>query len=1169
MEENSKKGLKEFKISTLSLKNPTTILVLTFILFIVGGTSYVNMPREAFPEVIIPQIYVGTAYPGNSPLDMEKLVTRPLEKEINSITGIDKITSTSVQGYSSVDIKFDFTVSPKEALRKVKDAVDKVKGDPSFPKDLPADPNIIEMNMSELMPALNVNLSGDFSMDLLKEYAEMLEDKIEDIPQITKVDIRGTQEKEVMIAVDLYKMESMQVTFNDIEQAVSGENMTISGGDVVVDNLRRNVRVVGEFSDWRDIANIIVKQEKMNIIYLRDIATVTFQGKEKESFARDYGAPVVMLDVFKRGGENLLEASDAVKKINEEMKESTFPEGLNITITSDMSEKTRTMVADLENSIIFGTLLVVSVLLFFLGLRNAAFVGVAIPMSMFIAFFILSAAGVSLNMMVLFSLVLALGMLVDNGIVIVENIYRLIDEGYPPFQAAKYGAGEVALPIIASTATTLAAFVPLALWPGMMGEFMKFLPMTLMIVLGSSLFVALVINPVLIALMVKMSAKGVKIFAIVFIVIGLMITGGGAAGGGNMLIVVGIFILLNPKLIAPTTTKFQNVILPWLEGKYKAFLAYAMKSYRPIWFVVGIVGVFFFSIILMVAKPPQVVFFPANEPAYLNIFIEKPIGTDIAETDAISKEIEAEVMDFFAKKEVAKLAVKDGEDIDTIEIKGGLNYMVKSIIGQVGAGTSDPNEGPSVGNTPNKARIMVSFVEYADRNGIMTSDVMNHVRELLKGRPGVSVVVDKDPAGPPMPKPINIEVKGEDYEKIIEETENMLAFLKEKNVPGVEELKMSVQTGKPEMVIKIDERKARRLNISTAQIGMTIRTALFGKEVSKFKEGEDEYDITVRLNEETRNNIDNLMNQRITFRDMLDGQIRQVPISSIASVKKSSTISAVKRINLKRMIAIQSNIIEGFNANEVVAEMKAALNSDYKMINKDEVDWKFTGQQEEQQKEMGFLSKALLIAVFLILLIIVMQFNSISAPFVILFAVLLSFSGVFLGLIGAGMEFVIIMMMIGIISLAGVVVNNAIVLVDYTKLIITRKEMELGISGEGKDRLPVPLVIESIIEGGKTRLRPVLLTAITTVLGLLPMAVGLNIDFFGFFGEFDPNISVGGDNVIFWGPMSWTIIFGLSFATFLTLVIVPVLFYLALRLKYVAIGVKKEHRSHTGNFENY
>ena len=1163
MSDNNNKGLKVFGLSTLSLKNPVTIIVLSVILAVVGIMSYLSMPREAFPEVVIPQIYVGTPYPGNSPLDIEKLITRPLEKEINTITGIDDIKSTSVEGYSTIDIKFDFSITPEQALRKVKDAVDKAMGDPSFPKDLPADPNVFEMNMSELVPALNVNLSGDFSMEMLKEYAEILEERIEDIPQITKVDIRGIQEKEVKIDVDLFRMESMEVTFNDVENAISSENMTISGGDVVMDGIRRNVRLIGEFKDWREISNVIVKNEKFNIVRLRDIADVSFEGKERESFSRESGSPVVMLDVMKRGGENLIEASEAVDEIILAAKKNDFPEGLTITTTNDLTGKTKTQVSELENSIIFGTILVVLVLLFFLGLRSAVFVGIAIPLSMFIAFFILNIMGVTLNMMVLFSLVLALGMLVDNGIVIVENIYRLMDEGYKPMEAAKYGAGEVAWPIIASTATTLAAFVPLALWPGIIGEFMKFLPITLMIVLGSSLFVALVINPVLIALMARMKPKGVKTLAAIILIIGLLMTISGVPEAGNILMFIGLFIFINPKIISPVTNRFQVSFLPKLENSYKKFLSFALFRKRPISFFFGVIGLFVLSIFLVKSLPPKVVFFPSNEPAYLNVFIQKPIGTDINETDTDSRVIEKKVLDYFNQVPGYYFKTLANGEKDTVEIpKSNLMPIVKSIIAQVGNGTSDPSEGPSMANTPEKARIQVSFVEFSDRkiteggDLISTSDIMNTVRELLAGNPGVRVVVDKDAAGPPMGKAINIDVAGDDFDKIVDESEKILSFINSKNVEGIEDLKINIQTGKPELIINIDEQKARRLNLSTAQIGMTIRTALFGKEISKFKQGEDEYDITLRLNEYTRNNIDNLMNQRITFRDMLDGRIRQVPISAVASVKKTSTISSVKRIDLKRTISLQSNVLEadGYNPNEVVAELKDVL-QEYKLS--EGITYKFTGQQEEQAKEMKFLGKALAIAIFLILIIIVAQFNSISSPVVILFAVGMSFTGVFTGLIASGMEFVIIMMMIGIISLAGVVVNNAIVLMDYTNLLITRKELEIGVSGKGKDRLTIPYIIEAIVEAGRTRLRPVLLTAITTVLGLLPMAIGLNIDFIGLFGSGDPSISLGGDNVIFWGPMAWTIIFGLTFATFLTLVIVPVCFYLALRFKYLVLGVPR------------
>lgn len=1141
MTSENKKGLKKFGLSTLAVKNKMTVFVLTAIVLLMGTLSYTSMPREAFPEIVIPEIYVGTPYPGNSPLDVEKMITRPLEKEINTITGIDKLSSSSVQGYSSIQVKFDFNVTPDEALRKVKDAVDKAKADADFPDDLPAEPNVFAMNFSELMPVMNINLSGDFSADMLKDYAEIIEDKVEAIPQITKVDVRGIQEKEVKIKVDVQKMESMNISFRDIENAVAFENMTISGGDILVDDIRRTIRTVGDFGDWKEIENVIVKQEKQNIVYLRDIADITFDEKDKESYAREFGQPVVMLDVFKRGGENLLEASDAINEIIADLKETHFPKSLTITITSDMSEKTRTQVSELENSIIFGMLLVIVVLLFFLGLRNALFVGIAIPMSMFLAFIVLSFIGVTLNMMVLFSLVLALGMLVDNGIVIVENIYRLMDEGYSPMKAAIYGAGEVAWPIIASTATTLAAFLPLAIWPGQMGEFMKYLPMTLMIVLGSSLFVALVINPVLTSVFMRVeettsNKKKVITISSIMMVIGLVIALSGAMSFGNLLIAIGIIILTSTFFFTPATNYFQGKLLPKLENSYMNFLTFALRKRNPLKFVLGTFGLLIMSFILIGVATPKVEFFPVNMPNYLNIFIEQPIGTDIEPTNRIAEEVEGKLRTYF------------NEEMELNGKKIKRSFIVESMIGQVGNGTSDPAQGVQMGNTPNKARITVSFVPFNERKGVKTNQLMREVRDRLKDLPGVQITVDKDAAGPPQGKPINIEISGDDYEALIDEAEKMKQFIKKANIPGIEELKLDIQVGKPELMINIDRQKAKRFNVSTAQIGSAIRTALFGKEISTYSEGEDDYDIILRMNDENRYNIDNLMNQKITFRDPSNGKISQVPISAVAKAQKSTTFSAVKRKDLKRLVTIQSNVLEDYNPTEVVGAIKNTLTS-YEVDEKH--SWKFTGQQEEQAKEMNFLSGALMIAVFLIFLIIVAQFNSVSAPVIIVGSVVFSLIGVLLGLVIFQMDFIIIMTMIGIISLAGIVVNNAIVLLDYTKLIIERKKLELGL--EGKGTLPMDEVINSIIEGGKTRLRPVLLTAITTILGLMPLAVGMNINFYTLFSELDPQIYFGGDNVVFWGPMSWTIIFGLTFATFLTLVIVPVMFLLIEKFKYRAV----------------
>jgi multidrug efflux pump len=1121
---------KEFSISSWAIENRMTVFVITAIIIFSGLVAYISVPKESFPEVIIPQIYVSTAYPGNSPEDIEKLITRPLEKEINSITGIDVVTSTSTQGFSAIDVKFNFDVSPSEALRKVKDKVDIVKSDPDFPDDLPADPNVFEMNFSELVPVMNVNLSGNYSLEELEDYAELLEDKIEDLPQISKVDIKGIMDKEVRIELDPHAMEARQVGFGDVAGAIAQSNMTISGGDLLVDEVLRSVRVVGEFESVEDIENVIVKSEAQNSVYLRDIADVAFAEKDKESYARETLEPVVSLDIIKRAGENLLDASAAIDQIIVDARKEQLPESLHISITNDQSDQTETQLSELENSIIFGVLLVVGVLLFFLGLRNAAFVGIAIPLSMFMSFMILSAFGVTLNVMVLFSLVLALGMLVDNGIVVVENIYRLMDEGYSPMEAAKTGVGEVAWPIIASTATTLAAFVPLAVWPGMMGEFMKYLPITLMIVLGSSLFVALVINPMLTSVYMRVGDIAVnkrKAMRTVFViaVIGALLTflhfgvmepeGGNILWLANLLLVGAIMSVVNIYFLTPASKKFQSSFLPWLEGVYERFLRYAVSGFRPRLFFLGMIGLLFMSFVVFGVFPPKILFFP-----------------DIEVTDEISQEIEAIVLEVMEEEKFL------GEEDKP-------SFIMSSLIGQVGNGTSDPAQGPSFGNTPHKARVTMSFVKYQERDSLETTTVLNRLRERLADYPDAEIKVSKNEAGPPQGAPINIEVSGDNYDQVILIAEQMKNFVVDKNIAGIEELRLDVSKEKPELPIIINKEKAKMFGLSTAQIGDAIRTALFGKEISTFKLEEDDYPINIRFGEEVRNDLDALLDQRITFRDPANGRIKQVPISSLVTTKTEQSFSSIKRKDLKRLITLSSNVLDGYNPTEVVQNIKSALN-DFNMP--EDVSFSFTGQQEEQAKEMAFLSTALLIAVFLIFLIIVAQFNSASTPLIIMFAVLFSMIGVLFGLIIFRMEFVVIMTMIGIISLAGVVVNNAIVLIDYTNLIRERRQKELGLGK--RDPLPFEEVIYAVVEAGKTRLRPVLLTAITTVLGLFPLAIGLNIDFVSLLSTYDPHIYVGGDNVMFWGPMSWTIIFGLSFATFLTLVIVPVMYLILAKVKY-------------------
>ena len=1131
---------KEFGLSTASIKNRTTVAVLIAIILISGISSYITVPKESFPEVVVPEVFVGTPYPGNSPGDIEKLITRPIEKELKGITGIDEIISTSQQGYSSIDIKFDFSVTPEVALRKVKDKVDIAMSDPSFPDDLPSDPNIFDLNFTELVPVMQVNLSGDYPIDQLEDYAEILQERIEDVEQINEAEIRGVNAKEMEVEVDHLRAEAMLVSFNDIAQAIGQENLSISGGDILMDGRRRTVQVVGDFRDAQDLESIIVKAEGGKPVYLRDLATVRFVDQEATSFAREWGNPVVSLDIRKRAGENLIIASDEINRIIKEAKAEFLPSDLNVSITSDQSDQTRTQVDELQNSIILGVLLVVGVLLFFLGLRNALFVGVAIPLSMFLSFAILSALGITFNVMVLFALVLALGMLVDNGIVVVENIYRLMDEGMSPFDAARYGVGEVAWPIIASTATTLAAFLPLAIWPGIIGEFMKYLPMTLIIVLSSSLFIALVINPVLTSVYMRveeaeMNVRRLFITTGILIVLGLLLLGAGWNTMGNLFILGGVIGLLNRYLLTPATAWFQNTLLPALENGYERLLRFSLRGAKPWLFFYGMIGLLFASLVLLGVFPPKVEFFPQNEPQYVNVYIDMPIGTDIEETNRVTQEVEALVMTAINRPEFFR------ED----ENGKSVQFLTNSVIAQVGEGTSDPAEGPQLGATPNKGRITVSFLKFQDRQGVRTTDVLNAIRDEVKGYPDALIRATKNSDGPPQGLPINLEITSANYETALTYADGMKRFIESTGIQGVEGLKLDVEKSKPEMPISIDRDKARRYGLSTQQIGYGIRSALFGREVSRYKDGEDDYPINLRFSDAYRNNADALMNQKIIFRSASNGQIKEVPISAVATAGRSTTYNAIKRKDLDRTVTLSSNVLGGYNANEVVAAIKTAID-DYPA--QEGVQWEFTGQQEEQAKEMAFLSRALVIALFLIFLIIVAQFNSISTPFIIGFSVLFSLTGVFLGLVVFRQDFVIIMTMIGIISLAGVVVNNAIVLIDYTNLLFDRRKRELDLNED--DALPFAEVVPLIIQGGRTRLRPVLLTAITTVLGLLPLAIGINVDFVSLLAEFDPKIYIGGDNNIFWKPMSWAIIYGLTFATFLTLVIVPIMMWYLTRADY-------------------
>ncbi len=1119
---------RNFILTNLSLKNKTTVFILTGLLALFGFFAYKSMPKSLFPDIVMPTIMVQTIYPGNSPADIENLITRPIEKELKSVKGLKNLKSTSIQDNSSIIVEFNTDVEIKTALQDVKDGVDKAKG--NLPNDLDMDPIVMDIDFSEF-PILNINLSGDFSLDELKEYAEYLQDEIETLSEISKVEITGLLEREITIKIDLHRMESNEISFRDIEDAIAFENVSIAGGDILLGQARRMVRTDAEFKTVEEIGNIIVKHEKGNIVYLKDIAEVVDGYEERESYSRLNMDPVVSLNVVKKGGENLLEATDKIMLVlNASKADKILPENLSISITNDQSEQTRMQLDNLENSIIFGVILVILVLLFFLGLRNSLFVGLAIPMSMFISFVVLGGMGTTMNMVVLFALILALGMLVDNAIVVIENIHRLYtEEGLSRMEAAKKGVGEIAIAIISSTATTLAAFLPLLFWDDLMGEFMGYIPMTLIIVLGSSLFVALVINPVFASSFIKKEErdapdkKRLQKTALYLVISAIVLHLLQFKVLGSIAFIFGLLTLINGLYLTPASYWFQDKLLVRLEDKYAQTLAWALSGKRPKRLLFGTFGLLVFSILFFGMLSPKVEFFPVNQPKYINVFIELPNGTDVAVTDSIAQTVEEKV----------------------INILEPYQHAVSSVMTNVGAGTSDPNEmSQSSGNTPNKARITINFVEFEFREGVETGELMKKVSAALTTVPGVQISVDKNREGPPMGKPINIEIIGIHFDDLLLLAEDIQQTIEVENIPGIEDLKVDLELSKPELLVNVDRDMARRLGVSTAQIASTIRTALFGKEVSKFKEGENEHPIILRLDDKYRYSIPALMNQRITFRSQSNGQIQQIPVSAVANYTYNNTYGAVKRKEMNRQVTLYSNVIEGYNEFAINEQLKKLL-ADYPMP--ENYSLQFTGKQQEQEQTTDFLSRALMIAVALITLILVSQFNSAIKPFIIIITVLFSTIGVFLGLAISQMDFVIIMTGIGIVSLAGIVVNNAIVLIDYIDLIKTRKKQELGLEEEAI--LDVLTAIECIKEGGQKRLRPVLLTAITTVLGLLPLATGMNINFYTLLTEFSPQIYFGGDNAIFWGPMAWTVIFGLTFATFLTLVIVPVMYLLADKMR--------------------
>ncbi len=1264
------------KITDTAIKYRTSILVLTVVLTLGGIYSYITIPKEANPSIEVPNIVVTTIYPGAAPDDVESLITQQIESEIQGINGIKAIRSTSTEGVSSIVVEFEPDVSIDEAFAKVRDKVDIAKAD--LPSDV-EEPMVSEIDFSEF-PVLTINLAAPYPLTRLKKVAEELEDELEAIPSVLAVDVIGGLDREIQINVDLVKLKGYNLTFTDLVNAVFDENTNVPGGSIDVDEMNYLVRVDGEIEDPDELSNLVIKSPGGVPVYVRDVADVDFGFAERVSYSRLaifqetdandelFDLPddrqgfnqVISLNVKKRSGDNILET---VGEVGARLDQFAFPSGTQVIITGDQSVFVEDLITDLENNIISGLIFVIAVLLFFLGARNATLVGIAIPLSMFISFIVFQAAGYTLNFIILFSMIIALGMLVDNAIVIVENIYRYREEGYSRFEAAKQGTSEVAGAVIASTATTVAVFFPMLFWPGIIGEFMSWMPLTLIITLTCSLFVAIIINPVITGIFVRLEGERVpektrtakNVGYVVIALVGLTL----AIANWKTFVVLAVAIplvsFLHRKIFKPIGDNFVRTGLPRLIDRYRSFLgrmldrdysakrallrnAAALGSFTTgfvlsilsllvssgmgetagmvflipggVLMVVGTLGILFHTleatllgkgksirigivfavtslsflglmallekdvdiatatelavfpllivaggiigklfvkrdqliltdnraqllnvsvgsliliIFMFLAAPTGVEFFPNSSPRQIMVMVKGPLGMNLGASNEIADE---------ARRRLSSLL--QGSDEARENVKNMIVNVGVSADGQFGGGATSPE----------RSRITMNLVDYADR-AEDSFETLERIRTELRGIPGTEIKIDQDSNGPPTGAPVNIEISGKEFAVISRIASDLKSSLTRASdtgeIPGLVDIQDNLNQGRPELQVRIDRERAARFDISTRKIASTVRSAINGVEAGKFRDGEDEYDIIVRLREDDRASLESLRNLTI----LEEGT--QIPLTAVADLELSGGLGSVTRLDLQRVAVVTGQGAPGYNSAAILAQVQELLEPYVAEIPAG-YTVSYTGENEEQAESFGFLSIVLLVGVSLIFMIMIAQFNHISSPFIIMVAVGFSLIGVLLGLILTRTPFGL-MTFIGVISLAGIVVNNNIVLIDYT--------MQLRDRGVEKQK--------AIIEAGATRMRPVLLTAMTTVLGLIPLTFGINIDFVGLLVNLDPNFQFGSENTQFWGPMGTAIISGLTFATFLTLVIVPVMYSvfdsLAIRMQY-AFRDPSEVKSH-------
>lgn len=982
--EGAKNKFKEFSPTSWSINNRTAIYIIAIIITAYGLWKFNALPKEQFPDIVVPTISVTTLYIGNSPKDIENLVTRPIEKQLKGISGakVNKIQSTSQTDYSLIVVEFDTDVKADLAKQKVKDAIDKAQTD--LPTDLTAEPDVQEFAFSE-MPIMFVNVSGDFDGVKLKQYADKMQDRFEELSEITRAEIVGAPEREIQVNVNPYKMNTSRISFTDIENAIKRENTDITGGLIKVGDMKRTLHIKGQFVSAMDLQNIVVRSSAQGgAVYLRDIAQLIDTVKEKESYARLDGKNVVTLNIVKRSGENLIEAAGKIKAIVTEMQTNEeLPKELKVVITGDQSKTTATSFDELVNTIIIGFVLVLLILMFFMGVTNAFFVALSVPLSVFVAFLFLPIADsiigttVTLNFIVLFALLFGLGIIVDDAIVVIENTHRIYNNGKVPIiRSAKEAAGEIFIPVLAGTATTLAPFFPLLFWKGIIGKFMIYLPAMLILTLAASLIVAFIFNPVFAVSFMRPEGKEFEkpkreIFKKWWfwtpIIFGLLLNLVGSHGLGNFLIFMALLAVLNRYVLNDLIHGFQVKALPWLMSHYENLLRWVLKGTRPVWMLVSLFLLFPISVILLMARGNKSTFFPFGDPNFIYVYLKMPVGTDIKFTDSITHLLENRVYKVLEK-----------------ENPGKPGSIVESIIANVAVSANNPmDNNRSV--QPNLGRIQVSFVEYAKRNGKTTKPYLDEIRENLGGIPGASIEVAQEGGGPPTDPPVNIEIVGDQFEEIAQVASSLSNYLDTNQVYGIENLKMDVDLNSPEITVNVDREKAMMEGLSTGQIGMEIRTAVFGKEVSKLKDGEDEYKIQLRYTDLMRNNITNLMNMRITFMDMNTMQVKSIPLSAVSKVDYTNTSGGIRRKNVKRTIQLQSNVLDPSMVAAVNKELGYKI-ADFKSKTKIPLDVtiKQTGQGEQEAETQTFLGTALIIALGMIFLILVLQFNSLSKPFIVL-----------------------------------------------------------------------------------------------------------------------------------------------------------------------------------------